>query len=151
MPATAGRRLPIRDVTGDGDDVRVRRWVDRPRDRNAVIALAIGLDESGADTLRRAGDDCDFSLEAHCKFPLPYRFRRYRHFRISGETGATRLMTELLHDGVSAASATLLAGRPLSKPTSSLRQRSKSLILSAVEADRDDQESPTPSIRSSTS
>ena len=30
--------------------------------RPAIVALAIGLDQGRADALRRAGDDCDFSL-----------------------------------------------------------------------------------------
>jgi len=60
------RRLPVGNVAGDDEDIGVARRLDGPRGRDhSVIAIAICLDEGRADTLRRAGDDCNFPFGAH--------------------------------------------------------------------------------------
>ena len=83
----AFRRLSIRDVAGDREDVGVVRRLDRPCRRDyAVIAIAIGLDEGRADASRRARNHGDFPCGAHGEPPMwfrcsnkPRRLRRGRH------------------------------------------------------------------------
>src|SRR3979409_1363053 len=60
------RRSPIGDVAGHREDFIIVRRLERSRRRDdAVIAIAVRLDESRADTLRRSGDDCNFPFVAH--------------------------------------------------------------------------------------
>ena len=48
----------VTDITGNRQDVRIVRWLDRTRGRNnAVVELAKRLDDFGANALRCAGND----------------------------------------------------------------------------------------------
>ena len=64
-------RLPIGDVAGDGKNLVVVRRLDRASRRDhAVIAIAIGPDERGADALRSARDHRNFLFGTHGELPL---------------------------------------------------------------------------------
>ena len=55
------RRRRIGDVAGNGQNIRIPRRLDRAGiGDDAVIAIAISLDQVRADALRCAGDDDDF-------------------------------------------------------------------------------------------
>jgi hypothetical protein len=85
------RRFPVGDVAGDGENIVVIRLLDGSRGRNhSVVALAIRLDESGADSLRCARDDCNFPFSTHGNFP----FSELRH------TDVTEQKADLLHVGI---------------------------------------------------
>jgi hypothetical protein len=56
-------RLGIGDVAGDSQNVRIRGRLDRTGvGDDAIIAIAISLDQFRADALRCAGDNDDFLL-----------------------------------------------------------------------------------------
>jgi hypothetical protein len=49
-----------------GQDLRIGRRLYRAGTRdNAVLVVPVPLDQSFADPLRRAGDDCNFLLRTH--------------------------------------------------------------------------------------
>src|SRR5262245_2911402 len=73
-PPEAGQRLlddalgggGIANVAGDRENIRIAALLDRARRRHdAIIAIAIGLDEHSTDTLGGARYDGDLLLIAH--------------------------------------------------------------------------------------
>src|SRR5579883_3265414 len=61
----------LSDVTGDCQNFIIVRRLDRARGRDhPIVALAVRLDESCSNALRRAGNNSDFLFSAHSKTPL---------------------------------------------------------------------------------